>query len=145
MADIHIDDFYRDCALIFLRLYSMFPRKGILYVDDISGPDEPDEFGLHSDRFVAGFSAMSWLAEQGYIQYEQAIKQEALDQAVLSQKAFMLLSSRSGLLHDEETIDTQLPDSVMEDSQSNINQLRQALKSRSSIRLKQRIRYLLTL
>ena len=35
MADIHIDDFYRDCALILLRLYTSFPRKSVLYVDDI--------------------------------------------------------------------------------------------------------------
>ena len=143
MSDIHIDDFYRDCALIFLRLYTMFPRKGILYVDDITGPDEPDEFGLHSERFQAGFSALTWLADSGYILYDEAIKQEALDQAVLSHKAFMILSSRSELNFGSEDEDEELPASVMEHSQSNINQLRKALKSGSSIMIKQCMQYLL--
>lgn len=143
MADIHIDDFYRDSALIFLRLYAMFPRKGIIYVDDITGPDDPDEFGLHSERFQAGFSAMCWLADHGYIQYDDAIKQEALDQAVLSHKGFMILSSRSELDFGGDTLDDGLPASVMEHSQSNINQLRTALKSGSSIMIKQCVHYLL--
>jgi hypothetical protein len=95
MADLHIDDFYRDVAKIFLRLYAVFPRKTVLYVEDISGPDEPDEFGLHHPRFQACFSTMVWLAEHGYLNFDDNIRQEALDQAVLSQKAFLLLSSRS--------------------------------------------------
>ncbi|MEE8057383.1 MAG: hypothetical protein V3T17_06060 [Pseudomonadales bacterium] len=97
MTDIHIDDFYKDVGLIFTRLYNSFPKKIILYVDDISGADDPDEFGLHSERFLAGFSAMVWLGDQHYLQYDAPIKQEALDQAVLSQRAFLLLSSRSEL------------------------------------------------
>ena len=32
MADLHIDDFYKDVAKIFLRLYSIFPRKTTLFV-----------------------------------------------------------------------------------------------------------------
>ena len=63
MADLHIDDFYRDSAMILLRLYTTFPRKTVLYVDDICGPDAPDEFGLHSERHQSCFSAMTWLAE----------------------------------------------------------------------------------
>ena len=59
----NIDDFYKDVAIIFLRLYATFPRKTILYVDEVCGADEPDEFGLHSERFLSGFSAMVWLAE----------------------------------------------------------------------------------
>ena len=143
MADIHIDDFYRDCALSFLRLYAMFPRKGILYVDDITGPDDPDEFGLHSERFQAGFSTLSWLAANGYIDYDEAIKQEALDQAVLSHKAFMILSSRSELDFGEDQAEDSLPASVMEHSRSNISQLRKALKSGSSIMVRQCVHYLL--
>ena len=143
MSDIHIDDFYRDCALIFLRLYTMFPRKGIVYIDDITGPDEPDEFGLHSERFQAGFSTITWLADSGYIQYAEAIKQEALDQAVLSHKAFMILSSRSELNFGGADDEVEVPASVMEQSKSNINQLRKALKSGSSIMIKQCVQYLL--
>ena len=78
MADLHIEDFYRDVAKIFLNLYALFPRKTILYVEDICGPDQPDEFGLHNPRFQAGFSAMVWLAEHGYIHFQETIRQEAL-------------------------------------------------------------------
>lgn len=147
MADIHIDDFYRDCAMIFLRLYSTFPRKIVLYVDDICGPDTPDEFGLHSERHQAGFSAMTWLAEAGYVQFDETIREEALDQAVLTQRGFLLLSSRSELelgMPEEEPADDGLPPSVMERSQTNINQVRGALRDGSSIVIHQVMHYLLT-
>lgn len=154
MTDIHIDDFYKDVALIFLRLYNQFPRKVILYVEDICGEDDPDEFGLHSERFLSGFSTMVWLAEQGYLKFDAPIKSEALDQAVLTEQGFLLLSSRSELnfgdpLHDTPAEDsnlekTGLPASVMEQSKSNINQLRQAIKSRSSIMISQCVQYMLS-
>ena len=86
MADLHIEDFFRDVAKIFVRLYAAFPRKTILYVEDVSGPDQPDEFGLHHPRFQAAFSAMVWLGEHGYLNFQDTIREEALDQVVLSQK-----------------------------------------------------------
>jgi len=146
MADIHIDDFYRDVALIMLNLYSNFPRASVLYVEDVCGPDSPDEYGLHSERFQACFSAMVWLAEQGYIQFHETVREEALDQAVLTQRGFLLLSSRSelalGLPEEEED---GLPPSVMEHSMTNVMQIRQALKSRSSITMRQVMHYMLSL
>ncbi len=144
MADLHIDDFYRDVAKIFLRLYAVFPRKAILYVEDISGPDEPDEFGLHNPRFEACFSAMVWLAEHGYLNFHDTIREEALDQAVLSQKAFLLLSSRSNLRLIDTESEPEPPPSVIADTQSNIAQLRAALKDGSSIVLQQCVSYLLS-
>lgn len=148
MADLHIDDFYRDSALIMLRLYKAFPRKTILYVDDISGPDTPDEFGLHSERYQSCFSAMVWLADQGYLEFDETIRDEALDQAVLTQRGFMLLSSRSelelGIAEDEEVEDVSgLPPSVMERSLTNIIQVRRALSEGSSIMIQQVMHYLL--
>lgn len=156
MSDIHIDDFYKDVALIFLRLYNSFPSKTILYVEDICGADNPDEFGLHSDRFLAAFSAMVWLGDNGYLRYTAPIKQEALDQAVLSERGFLILSSRSELdFGDHEDNNTsaatpdnreqQIPFSVMEQSRTNINQLRKALDNKSSIMIKQAVSYLLPL
>ncbi len=145
MSDIHIDDFYKDVAQTFLILYKHFPRKTILYVEDICGPDEPDEFGLHSDRFSAGFSAAVWLGEQGYLRYDAPVKQEALDQAVLTERGFLLLSSRSELDFGEgEEQDSELPPSVMEQSRSNIAQLRRAVKKHSSIMIGQCVHYLLS-
>lgn len=146
MSDIHIDDFYKDVANIFLILYKSFPRKTILYVEDVCGPDQPDEFGLHSERFLSAFSAMVWLGDQEFLRYEAPIRQEALDQAVLTEKGFLLLSSRSELDFGEgvevETAPDNLPPSVMEQSRSNIAQLRKAVKSRSSIMINQCVRYL---
>ena len=147
MADLHIDDFYRDCALILLRLYATFPRKTVLYVDDICGPDTPDEFGLHSERHQSAFSAMTWLAEAGYLTFTETIREEALDQAVLTQRGFLLLSSRSEIalgIPEDETGDEALPPSVMERSLTNVMQVRRALREGSSIVIQQVMHYLLS-
>ena len=144
MADLHINDFYKDVAKVFVRLYNSFPQKIILYVDEISGEDQPDEFGLHSERYLAGFSTMVWLAEQGYLRFDTTIKQEALDQAVLTQKGFLLLSSLAEFnFGGEEEQDDGLPPSVLSQHKSNINQLRHCLKSGSSIFIEQCVSYLL--
>ena len=147
MSDIHIDDFYKDVAKVFLRLYTVFPRKTVLYAEDICGEDQPDEFGLHSERFMAGFSTMVWLGEQGYLKYDAPIKQEALDQAVLTERGFLLLSSRSELDFGDPVMgdkpEGDIPSSVMEQSKSNINQLRKAINSRSSIMISQAVRHML--
>ena len=144
MADLHIDDFYRDVAKIFLRLYAIFPRKTTLYVEDISGPDEPDEFGLHHPRFEACFSTMVWLAEHGYLNFEDNVRQEALDEVVLSQKAFLLLASRSELQLAAPAPGQTLSSSVAEQSKANIAQLRTAMREGSSILLQQCVTYLLS-
>lgn len=144
MSDIHIDDFYKDVARIFLRLYLTFPRKTILYVEDICGEDEPDDFGLHSDRFLSGFGAMIWLGEHDYLRYDDTLQQEAIDQAVLSEKGFILLSSQSTLDLGEDNYNDDIPPSVMEHSRSNIAQLRKAIKSGSSIMIRQCVQYQLS-
>lgn len=119
MSDLQIDDFYRNCALILKRLYRTFPQKTVLYVEDITGPDEPDEFGLHCQAFVQGFSAMLWLADEGYLRYEETIRQEALEHAVLTQKGFLMLSSQA--------------DPASEERELTIDVLRKALKERNSL------------
>ncbi len=150
MTDIHIDDFYKDLGFILLRLYAKFPQKNTLFVEDISGPDEPDEFGLHSDRFMSCFSTMLWLEQEGYLTYESTIRQEAIDQAVLTHKGFMLLSSRTSMPLSErensahEEIEAKdLPASVLAQSQTNIVLLRNALNSRSSINIAKCVHHLL--
>lgn len=146
MADIHIADFYKDVARIFTQLYLSFPRKITLFVEDISGPDSPDEFGLHCARFQSCFSTMIWLAEAGYITYESTIRQEALDQVTLSHKGFTLLYSRldleehAGIAVDA---DKELPPSVQDTFATNIYLVRQALKSGSSHAIEQVVQTLL--
>lgn len=93
MADIHIADFYKDAARILVQLYNQFPRPAMLFVEDIAGPDTPDEFGLHSPRHEACLATMMWLSRNGYLSYESLIRQEAIDQAVLTQQGFTLLAS----------------------------------------------------
>lgn len=147
MADLHIDDFYRDCALTLLRLYATFPRKTVLYVDDVCGPDSPDEFGLHSERHQSCFSSMIWLADAGYLSFTETIREEALDQAVLTQRGFLLLSSRSELelgIPEDEIADDELTPSVMERSMTNVMQVRRALREGSSIFIQQVMHYLLS-
>lgn len=132
MADLHIDDFYFDIGLTLSRLYSSFPKRSTIYVADISGPDQPDEFGLSSDRFLSGFSAMLWLRDQGYILFESTIRQEAIDQAVLTEKSFLILANQANISLNEELDIESLPNSVAERAITNINLLRRALMSQSS-------------
>jgi|TARA_B110000211_G_C13963336_1_gene501596 hypothetical protein len=91
MLDVHIDDFFKDCAVILLHGFKSFPAKQILYVEDICGPDEADEFGLHSPRHLAAFGAIIWLQEEGYIRFSEIDRQESVDEFVLASKAFTRL------------------------------------------------------
>ena len=93
VGDLHIDDFCKDTAKILIALYRRFPSKSTVFVEDISGPDAPDEFGLHNPRFEACFAAMLWLKETDYIFFNQTIRQEAIEEATLSHRSFRLLSS----------------------------------------------------
>ncbi|WLQ15335.1 hypothetical protein O5O45_05305 [Hahella aquimaris] len=93
MPEIHIEEFYKDAAKVLIQLYNSFPRKSAVFVEDISGADTPDEFGLHSVRHQACFAAMIWLSEEGLIRFVDTIRQEAIDQAVLTQPAFLKLNS----------------------------------------------------
>lgn len=125
------------------QLYRSFPRKTLLLAEDISGPDTPDEYGLHSERHQACFGAAIWLAESGYIRYGETIRQEGMDQVILTHKAFTLLSAKAVHISKEEFDGSDLPDSVVESRQSNIHQLREALKSGSSHRIRQIMQQLL--
>lgn len=154
MSDIHIDDFYKDAGKILSVLYANFPRKTTLYVEDISGEDSPDEFGLHSERFLSCFSTMVWLEETGYLKFDSTIRQEAIDQATLTHRGFLILASRCTIyqqlrpsLTDENITKREQGEpsaSLIEDSHANIILLRAALKSHSSIEIKRCMYYLLS-
>lgn len=146
MADIHVEEFYKDAAVALVQLYSAFPRRVNLFVEDIAGPDEPDEFGLHSKRHMACFGALLWLAEEGFLRYVDTIRQEALDQAVLTQEAFVRLSAPAPdvlvqeLRGPDSSVETALPPSLQEDLSSHIHLVRTALKSRYSVRIGHAVR-----
>lgn len=144
MIDLHVDDFYKDVAIILLQLYSTFPRPAPVYVEDVCGPDEVDEYGLHSARHLACLGTMLWLADEGYLRHEDTIRQEAVDMAVLTHKAFVLLSARHEFVSDaEEQEEPDLPPSVLARRQTNVFRLNEAVRSQSSERIRQVVHYLL--
>ncbi|UIP88269.1 hypothetical protein [Pseudomonas phenolilytica] len=130
--DLHIDDFYRDAAAGLLMLYQAFPRKAALYIEDLIGREEPDEFGLPSKRHQGCLGTLLWLAEEDYLRFDSTIQYQALDQAVLTEKAFLRLT-RS--VPDLPAATETLPSSVQRVHASLAHQLREALKSGNSERL----------
>lgn len=141
MGDIHIDDFYKDAGRILLTLYQQFPRPHTLYVTDISGPDEPDEYGLHSNRHQACFSTMIWLADAGWLRFIDTINKDAVDQAVLTSKALRLLTTRGDIRLLPEQAD--IPPSVADENASHVHQLRLALRSGESVNVRHIMMHLL--
>lgn len=143
MADINIEYFYQDIAKILSILFASFPSKTAIYVDEVSGVDDPDEYGLHTDRYTACFYAMLWLQEEGYVRYADTIRQDGIDQATLTRKAFLKLSAVAAPIytepvHEEDKSEQNadeagLSPSLLEDRMLVINQLRRTLKRKSSI------------
>lgn len=139
--DLQIDDFYKDAAAGMLLLYQSFPRKIGLYVEDLIGREEPDEFGLPTPRHQSCLGTLLWLAEEGYIRFDSSIGYDALDQATLSEKGFLRLSR--GLPHaiaEGEPV----PPSVRRVQATLAYQLREALSSRQSERVVRLTRQLFT-
>ena len=146
MADLHIEDFFKDAVKILNQLYLNFPKKSSVFVEDISGDDTPDEYGLHSPRHQACFGCMLWLAEEGYIRFEETIRQEAIDQAVLTQKSFSLFSracSDERLLNIMDKINAEREDIQSADLQSNIHVIREIKKKGTSTQLAEAMQRLL--
>ncbi len=135
MTDINVDDFFKDAARTLTALYGVFPRRHAIFVDDIYQTEEPDEFGLHSDRYQACFSTLLWLGEEGYLRFEETIRGEAIDQAVLTGRTFTLLSSPAAPPDEDEASD--LPDLVRLEQATHVHRIKTALKDRSSKSLRQ--------
>jgi len=132
--DLQIDEFYKDCAAGLLQLYLAFPRRTALYVEDLIGLEETDEFGLPSKRHQSCLGALLWLADEGYLRYDSTIRHEALDQAVLSEKGFVRLSRSVAHLLDTPA---DLPAAVLRVQATLAWQLRAALRSGHSERVVQ--------
>lgn len=106
MLDVHIDDFYNDCATILLMGFRAFPRAQTLFIEDISGPDQMDEFGLHSPRHLAALGALIWLKDEGYVRFGSIDRQESVDDFVLASKAFTRLISLADAQNRQDMIDS---------------------------------------
>ena len=158
MADINVENFYRHIAKIFNILYTHFPTRAALYVDEVAGIDEPDEYGLHSPTYTAGFFAMLWLADEGFIKYADTIRQDGIDQAFLTHRAFLILTQPTDtmineFLHSSEgepggnVVSIQpvedISPSLQEEKKLVISQLRDALRSGSSIAINKVVDHIL--
>jgi hypothetical protein len=130
VSDIHIDDFFKDAALTLNRLYAAFPRKIPVFVEDIAGTVTTDEFGVPGERFVACFGTLLWLAEEGYLRYDDTIRMEAIDQAVLTGRCFNVLTLPS---RTDRPLDASMPVSVRNERSTYIHELRDALRSGNSV------------
>ncbi|AGA86320.1 hypothetical protein [Stutzerimonas stutzeri] len=137
--DLQIDDFYKDAAAGLLMLYQAFPRKIALYVEDLIGREEPDEFGLPTKRHQSCLGALLWLADEGYIRFDSTIQFQALDQAVLTEKGFVRLTRA---VPGHIAGDHNLPPSVLRTQASLAHQLRDALKGGHGERIAQLARLL---
>ncbi|MDX1802727.1 MAG: hypothetical protein R3292_01515 [Alcanivorax sp.] len=142
MPHLHIDDFSHDVARILMQCYMSFPRPRALYVEDIIGPTEVDDVGLHSTRHQSCLSAMLWLAEEGYLRYEATIVQEGIEQAVLTNRSFVLLTACSDLQF--AAANPELPTTVQQQQASLAEQLHQAIRAQDSAQTTALVRYLLS-
>ncbi len=157
MADINIENFYKHIGKILSILYAAFPTKTPIYVDEVAGIDAPDEYGLHSPDYTSGFFALIWLGDEGYLRYADTIRQDGIDQAALTHKAFLRLTQISDpiyvapLMLSEETDikpiepcqDENLSPSLIEDHKLVINQLRSALRGGDSIAITKVVQHIL--
>ncbi|WP_067519194.1 hypothetical protein [Endozoicomonas ascidiicola] len=131
MADIHIDEFYQDCLKTLIQLYNAFPRLTTVYVDDLISNAGTDEFGIPNRRHKACFDTLLWLASEGYIRYQDNIRQDALDQVALTEKSFLRLSlpTFQPALEDQAP---NLPPLVARKQSTLAWQCREALKDKGS-------------
>lgn len=137
--DLHIDDFYKDAANALLMLYQAFPRKIAVYVEDLIGREQPDEYGLPSKRHLGCLSTMLWLADEGFIRYENTISYDAMDQAVLTERGFLMLTrSVPHALNSH----AEVPPSVRRTQSTLAYQLREAISQQHSERIAQLSRLL---
>jgi len=140
---ITTDEFFADAAKILTVLQGAFPQPIILQADDICGAEETDEYGMHSPRYLACFSAMLWLAEEGYLRFGETVRTEAIDQAVLTARCFVLLTKPATAEGTAQST-AGVPDSVALERSSIGHQLHAALRPRDSLRLKEIMLRLMT-
>lgn len=124
--DLHIDDFFRDAALGLVMLYQSFPRPLTLYMDDFVGVLPPDEVGLPHPRQQQCLSTLLWLGNEGYLRHLGTLGYTAIEQAELTEKAFIRLASNHPAI--AQVLSDQ-PASIRRTQSSLAQQLRQHLKN----------------
>lgn len=139
MANLNLIDFYKDAAQILLQLHRVFPRKMDLFVEDLMGPDPVDEFGMHTKRHEACLGTLLWLADEGYLRYASTIRQEGVDQAVLTGAALV----KMGVINTRPLTQVDLTDLSPAEARERLTlaeHMRRALQAQSSEQLTQVMR-----
>lgn len=113
--DLHMTDFYNDTGRILVSLYRSFPREETLWVDDICGPTQLDEFGQHSIRHQACMATVLWLRREGYLTFTTQDGQAGFDHCVLTEKALALLAG----WHQTATADGVRPIDALDNALAN--------------------------
>ena len=134
MQDINIDDFYHDIASTLLTLYQQFPRKISLYIEDLCGPDEMDEFGLHSNRYLSCIGAVTWLFDEGYIRYKDISHLETAEECTLTKAALNKLLKPIHFTNSQSQVT-----SVEKQRSSLAQQLHLAIKEQNGMALRELI------
>ena len=78
-----------------------------------------------------------WLADEGYIRYYTTIRQEAIDQAVLTSKSVVLLGTIATDMPTDLDTEADLPSFESQERLTLVEHIRRALKSASSAQLTQ--------
>ncbi|MEZ5597792.1 MAG: hypothetical protein R3E84_15640, partial [Pseudomonadales bacterium] len=125
---LNLDDFCRDVARALIILAAVFPRPRDLFVEDVYAAEDTDEFGLHSDRYLACFNALVWLREEGFIRYTDTLRNDAVEQAVLTGRCLSTLIFPRGLAGASA--------SIAVDENTRLRELRAALQEGSSTALR---------
>lgn len=95
MTPANIDHFYYVTSEVFCQLYTVFPVRHLLLVEDLVGPIKWDMTGLPDRKSQACFETMIWLSEHDLLTFRSIEPRNiGIEGAVLTQKAFVLLTGR---------------------------------------------------
>lgn len=89
----NIDDFFHVAGEVLQTLYSVFPVRHLLLVEDLTGPIRHDMTGLPDRKSKACFESLIWLAEHQLMHFRSIEPRDVgVEGAVLTQQAFVLLN-----------------------------------------------------
>lgn len=93
MTSENIDDFYFVTSEVLCQLYTVFPVRHLLLVEDLIGPIQWDITGLPDRNSQACFETLIWLSAHDLLTFRTIEPRNiGIEGAVLTQKAFVLLT-----------------------------------------------------
>ncbi|MFN2328087.1 MAG: hypothetical protein ABR612_04170 [Chromatocurvus sp.] len=93
MTAANIDDFHYVTSEVLCQLYTVFPVRHLLLVEDLIGPIQWDMTGLPDRKSQACFETLIWLSAHDLLTFRSIEPRNiGIEGAVLTQKAFVLLT-----------------------------------------------------